>query len=111
MSKVRRVNASLDEELLARVDGYASRHHEDRSTAIRQLLDIALRSLAEEDAIEAYESGRITLRELAALLNLSVWGAHDFLASKGVAVAQGQMAETETDVAALLEEGLPGELT
>lgn len=54
MSKVRRVNATLDEDLLARVDEYAGRHREDRSTAIRQLLDLALHSLAEQDAIEAY---------------------------------------------------------
>lgn len=34
MSKVSRVNATLDEDLLARVDEYAGRHREDRSTAI-----------------------------------------------------------------------------
>lgn len=107
MSNVSRVNATLDDDLLARVDEYAGRHREDRSTAIRQLLDLALRSLAEGDAIDAYRGGRLTLRELAAALHLSVWGAHDFLATKGVAVAQGTMAETASDLAAVLEQIAP----
>jgi len=104
MSKLARVNATLDKDLLARVDEFAARHREDRSTAIRQLLDTALRSLAEQDAIDAYRGGRITLRELAAALNLSVWAAHDLLAARGVAIAQGTMAETASDLAAMLEE-------
>ena len=107
MSKVRRVNATLDEDLLARVDDYAARHREDRSTAIRQLLAIALRSLAEDDAIEAYVNGRLTLRELAEMLDLSVWGAHDFLAARGVAIAQGTMAETASDLDRVLNEPVP----
>lgn len=109
MSKFRRVNVTLDADLLARVDEYAARHREDRSTAIRQLLDLALRSLAERDAIEAYESGRLTVRELAAVLNLGVWGAHDFLASRGVAIAQGTLAETASDLDAVLGELVPAD--
>ena len=103
-SKVRRVNATLDEDLLTRVDEYAARHREDRSTAIRQLLDLALRHLAEDDAIAAFESGRLTLRELAAALHLSLWGAHDLLAERGVAIAQGTIAETAGDLDAVLAE-------
>ena len=45
MSRAARVNATIDEELLRRVDAYARTHYEDRSTAIRQLLDFALREL------------------------------------------------------------------
>ena len=100
---IARVNATLDRDLLARVDAYAVRHHEDRSTAIRQLLDLALRELAKQDAVEAYTSGRVTLRQFAAALGLDVWQAHDLLASESVAVAQGDIAETATDLAAKIE--------
>ena len=98
MSRVVRVNATLDQELLERVDAFARARYEDRSTAIRQLLDLALRELSEREAVSAYEAGRITLRELARTLRLDVWGAHDLLAAKGVAVAHGGRAESGGDL-------------
>jgi hypothetical protein len=44
------------------------------------------------------------LRELAAALHLSLWGAHDLLAERGVAIAQGTIAETAGDLDAVLAE-------
>jgi predicted HTH domain antitoxin len=102
MTDVARVNTTLDRDLLARVDDYAARHREDRSTAIRQLLDLALRELAKKEGIEAYRGGRLTLRELAAMLGLDIWATHDLLAAEGVAVAQGSMEETAADLAATI---------
>ena len=104
MSDIARVNATLDRELLERVDEYASRHREDRSTAIRQLLDIALRELAKRDGLEAYRGGRLTIRELARMLGLDVWATHDLLHAEGVAIAQGTMSESAGDADALLAE-------
>lgn len=104
MTDIARVNATLDRDLLERVDHYAARHREDRSTAIRQLLDLALRELAKGDGLEAYRGGRLTIRELAGMLGLDVWATHDFLSSEGVAVAQGTMAETAVDAGAVLAE-------
>jgi predicted HTH domain antitoxin len=50
--------------------------------------------------VEAYRGGRLTLRELAAMLGLDIWATHDLLAAEGVAVAQGSMEETAADLAA-----------
>jgi len=108
VSDIARVNATLDRDLLDRVDAFASRHREDRSTAIRQLLDIALRELAKQDGLDAYRGGRLTLRELATMLGLGVWATHDLLSAEGVAVAQGTMSDTAVDAAALLAEMLAG---
>lgn len=83
-----RVNATMDEELVRRIDAYARRHYEDRSTALRQLADFALRELALRDALEAYRDGRVSLREFARALGVDVWAAHDLLRANGVAVAQ-----------------------
>jgi hypothetical protein len=94
MSRAVRVNATIDEELLRRVDAYARTHYEDRSTAVRQLLDFALRELHKRDALQAYGAGRLTLRELGEALGLSVWATHDLLRSEGVDVARGDRAET-----------------
>ncbi len=75
---------------------------EDRSTAIRQLVDQALRDLSKREALQAYEQGRLTLRELARTLRLDVWAAQDLLAAEGVAVAQGGRGEIAAAMDGLL---------
>jgi len=98
-----RVNATLHDDLLRRVDAFAESRYEDRSTALRQLIDFALRELTQREAIAAYKAGRVTLRELARTLGLDTWATHDLLASQGVAVAQGSRAESSSSLEDLLE--------
>ena len=102
MRRAVRVNTTLDDDLLERIDAFATERREDRSTAIRQLVDMALRELAKRDALDAYRQGRITLREFARTLNLGIWGAHDLLLAEGVAVAQGSVTDTNAALKALL---------
>ncbi|HZI97285.1 MAG TPA: hypothetical protein VFD41_07135, partial [Actinomycetales bacterium] len=94
MSETVRINATLDRELLERIDAFARDRLEDRSTALRQLVDLALRELSKRDAVEAYRQGRLTLREFGRVLNLDIWKAQDLLLAEGVAVAQGGLGET-----------------
>lgn len=94
MTETVRINATLDRELLDRIDAFAKDRLEDRSTAIRQLVDLALRELSKNDAVESYRRGGLTLREFGRALNLDVWKAQDLLLAEGVAVAQGARAET-----------------
>ena len=94
MTETVRINTTLDRELLARIDAFARERLEDRSTAIRQLVDLALRELSKREAIEAYRQGRVTLREFGRALGLDVWKAQDLLLAEGVAVAQGARGET-----------------
>jgi hypothetical protein len=102
MSRTVRVNATLDEALLERIDTFAAGRQEDRSTAIRQLVDIALRELVKQDALQAYRQGRVTLREFAGIVALGTWSAHDLLVAEGVAIGQGQRSETADALDALL---------
>ncbi|MQB02190.1 MAG: hypothetical protein GEU78_18390 [Actinobacteria bacterium] len=102
MSRAVRINATMDEELLRRVDAFAAARYEDRSTAVRQLVDFALRELHKRDALDAYRGGRVTLREFARTLGLDLWSAHDLLRSEGVAVAQGERSETRAAMEAAL---------
>lgn len=104
MSQTVRVNATLDTDLLARIDAFAQSRLEDRSTAIRQLVDLALRELDKREALEAYRAGRLTLREFARALALDIWAAQDLLAAEGVAVAQGSRAETLAALQQTLDE-------
>jgi hypothetical protein len=92
----------MDADLLRRLDAYAKDHYEDRSTALRQLVDFALRELQKREALKAYRSGRVTLREFASALGLSIWSAHDLLRAEGVAVGQGERLETKTALAAVV---------
>jgi hypothetical protein len=108
VSRAVRVNTTLDADLLERIDAFANERREDRSTAIRQLVDIALRELSKRDALIAYRQGRLTIREFAAALNLDVWGAHDLLAAEGVAIAQGSRAETVDALQRLMSTTAPG---
>ncbi len=102
MTRTVRVNAVLDDDLLQRLDEFARERREDRSTALRQLIELGLRELAKRDALDAYRRGRMTLRELARRLNLGTWEAHDLLAAEGIAVAQGLRSETSTALAEAL---------
>ncbi len=102
MTRAVRINATMDEDLLSRIDAFARSRHEDRSTALRQLAELALRQLSQREALDAYRHGRLTLRELGRTLNLGVWETHDLLAAEEVAVAQGSRSETS----AALEEAL-----
>lgn len=94
MSRSVRINATMDEELLKRLDAFAAGRYEDRSTAVRQLLDFALREMRKREALDSYRAGRLTLREFARGLGLNVWAAHDLLRAAGVAIAQGDRTET-----------------
>ena len=102
MTRTVRINATLDDRLLARIDTFAASRLEDRSTALRQLVDFALREMALREATEAYQGGRLTLRELAEALSVDVWHAHDLLRSSGVAVAQGPADETAASLDAVV---------
>ncbi|MGF1661043.1 MAG: hypothetical protein ACFCVG_00985 [Kineosporiaceae bacterium] len=107
MGRAVRVNATMDTELLRRVDAYAAQRYEDRSTALRQLVDYALREIQKREAIESYRSGRVTLRDFARALGLGTWQAHDLLRSEGVTVARGDREETAASYADVLAEVTP----
>lgn len=104
MTESVRVNAVMSRELVERIDAYARGRFEDRSTALRQLVDFALREMATQEALAAYSDGRVTLREFARSLGTGVWAAHDLLAAKGVAVAQGDISETRAAVEDVVRE-------
>lgn len=98
MTRTMRINATMDDELVARIDAYAERHLEDRSTALRQLADFALRELALRDALDAFRQGRLSVREFARALAIDTWSAHDLLRAHDVAVARADRSETTSDL-------------
>jgi hypothetical protein len=70
MDPIRRVNTTMPESLLRKVDLYSEMNYEDRATAIRQLVAEGLRVKLEKAVLEQYKEGRITLRQGAEMLEV-----------------------------------------
>jgi len=97
-----RVNFTAPKELIERVDQFARERLEDRSTAIRQLVQEGLRAVLTERVVEQYRRGGLTLREAAARLGLDLWEFQDLLRQIGVPLSGADGEESPN--AQLLQE-------
>ncbi len=68
MDPIRRVNTTMPESLLKKVDLYRKMNWEDRATAIRQLVAEGLRVKLEQTVLAQFRKGQITIRQGAELL-------------------------------------------
>ncbi|NWG12891.1 MAG: UPF0175 family protein [Acidobacteria bacterium] len=71
MDPIRRVNTTMPESLLRKVDLYSELNLEDRATAIRQLVAEGLRVKLEKTVLERYRERSMTLRQAADLLGIT----------------------------------------
>ena len=71
MDRVKRVNTTMPESLLRKVDLYSAWNLEDRATAIRQLVAEGLRVKLQQTVLEQYKKGKITIRQGAELLGIT----------------------------------------
>ena len=71
MDPIRRVNTTMPESLLQKVDLYSRLNLEDRATAIRQLVAEGLRVKLQQTVLEQYRRAKITIREGADLLGIT----------------------------------------
>lgn len=88
MSKKVRINATIDRQLLTRLDEYSLRYQEDRSTAVRQLLAFALREKNKNKALQAYKAGRLTIRQCAELLGVDYYEMNDLLSEANIPIIE-----------------------
>ena len=88
MLKKVKINATIDRELLGRLDEYSLRYQEDRSTAIRQLLAFALREKNKPKALQAYKEGRLTIRQCAELLGVDYYEMNDLLSEANIPIIE-----------------------
>jgi predicted HTH domain antitoxin len=79
MDPMRRVNTTMPESLLKKVDLYSQLNLEDRATAIRQLVSEGLRVKMQQSVLEQYRRGKITLRQGAELLGVTYLEMNDLL--------------------------------
>ncbi|HDH41870.1 MAG TPA: ribbon-helix-helix protein, CopG family [Candidatus Altiarchaeales archaeon] len=91
-----RVNVTLYRDMLKEVDSFAKKRHEDRSTAIRQLISAGLRERNKKEVVKAYRDNRITLREAAKLLSVDYWKVQDILAEEGIPISDLTESEVKS---------------
>ena len=74
----------LPEDVLAGLDELARRIHADRSVVIRQAVDKGLRILQVDEAIDAYQQGRLTAWAAARQAKTTLWEFLDELGRRGL---------------------------
>ncbi len=87
MGPVKRVNTTMPESLLRKVDLYSDLNLEDRATAIRQLVAEGLRVKLQETVLDQYKKRKMTLRQGAELLGITYWEMNDLLRENHIPLA------------------------
>lgn len=87
--KMKRINITLNKSLLEEVDKIAEMRLEDRSTAVRQLLQKSLKEEKIEKAIEEYKNQGMTLRQAARLSDMGYWEFQTEMAKRGIPLMSG----------------------
>jgi len=80
------VTARLPREMLTEIEKLAKKEQIDRSELIRRLLDAALQQRRIDDALRAYQDGKVTLWRAAEMAGLSLRQMMEFVKEKKVAM-------------------------
>jgi predicted HTH domain antitoxin len=91
------VTARLPREILTEVERLAQKEKVDRSELIRRLLDFALQQKKIEEAIQAYQEGRVTLWKAAEMAGVSLRGMMEIAGEKKIPVSY-TLADLKRDV-------------
>ena len=89
-----KISISMPEELLNVVDLIAKKRYEDRSTAVRQLLSEAMK----EEILGMCSRGKLTQREAANNLRMSIWELHDLAGEYGIPLSDYPVDEARKRV-------------
>jgi len=84
MDPIKRVNTTMPESLLRKVDLYSKLNWEDRATAIRQLVAEGLRVKLQQTVLEQFRKGQITIRQGAELLGVTYLEMNELLRENAV---------------------------
>ncbi len=95
MGKRIKINTEFDPVLLKKLDAYASKEYLDRSSALQQLVSVALREIYKKEAIQAYREGRMTIRQCAEMLGVDYFEMNDILQSEKANVISEPFHDTD----------------
>lgn len=74
----------FDEELLKKADELAKIEHVDRSTILRKAVEVGLRELLLQHALDIYRQGLVSAWKAAELADVPLWRFIDVLKEKGI---------------------------
>ncbi len=81
------VTTRLPKEMLSEIERLAQREKVDRSELIRRLLDFALKQKRVEEAVQAYQDGRVTLWKAAEMAGVSLRRMMEIVKEKKIPVS------------------------
>lgn len=82
MTKV--IAARVDLKTVLRIQNAVENSHTDKSVLLRILITKGLNELEQEDALERYKNGEISLGKFAEELKITKWDALSLLHEKGI---------------------------
>ena len=84
--KVDRISLTVPKEILEKSDRIAKEKLEDRSTVMRELLNLGLKQYLLQEALKQYTEGKISMGKAAELAEVSVWKFLDEMKDKKIPI-------------------------
>ncbi len=84
------LSTRIEEKLAKRLEAASKRTSLDKTSLIRIVLLKGLKEIEEDDALESYEQGKISLGKLGDLLNLNKWDTLSLLTEKKISLNYGR---------------------
>ena len=84
--KVNRISLTVPKEILQKSDRIAKEKLEDRSTVMRELLNLGLKQYLLQEALKQYTEGKISMGKAAELAEVSVWKFLDEMKDKKIPI-------------------------
>lgn len=84
--KVDRISLTVPKEILEESDRIAKEKLEDRSTVMRELLNLGLKQYLLREALRQYTEGKISMGKAAEVGNVSIWKFLDEMKDKKIPI-------------------------
>ncbi|MDP2642746.1 MAG: UPF0175 family protein [Candidatus Peregrinibacteria bacterium] len=84
------LSTRIEEKLAKRLEAASKKSNLDKTSLIRIVLLKGLKEMEEDDALESYRQGEISLGKLGDLLNLNKWDAINLLTEKKISLNYGK---------------------
>lgn len=96
------VSARVTEELDKELEWYAKKEKIGKTIALRKVLDIGLREIKLEYALDLYQKGKITLMKAAEIADISLWVILEIVRKRMVPMHY-TLKDVEEDIKSALE--------
>ncbi|MEE8167836.1 MAG: UPF0175 family protein [Candidatus Hydrothermarchaeales archaeon] len=96
------ISTRLPLEMEKEVNWYAKKEKVGKTVAIRKILDIGLKDIKLEHALEEYKIGKVTLWKAAEIAGLSLWEMLEIIKERKISLPY-TIEDVKEDLAAVFE--------